>query len=332
MVKKKNINDKNTVKVLCETYDIKKEINRDTGNVSKVILEGIAITFDKPTRNGVMYTYNSGVQAHKSLIGKPFLDSHHDDSIREYPPYGHVIETFIVKENGYNCLKYQVDLDPLEDSFIRKVKRGDIPGVSIQVMVDEADEIEINNEPVIKANITEYLELSAVLIPGDGDTSLRFVETFKKEQKMGGTVNDTRSDEEEKEKEELGTDNSDGLVNDGIAKKIKKEPEEKEAIQLNPKTGLPKDREDDIEDKDEETEFEYGNKKIVYTRSIQGLLCLKCSKKELLMITEKNGKKYINCLKCGYIHKENSYAYKKKKLDFYKNRLVREYKKKIGGK
>lgn len=217
-------NSKNTIRVLCESYKIKEQIDENTGKVNAVFLEGRAITFGKPTRNGVSYTYESGMQTYKGLIGKPFLDSHRDDSIRDCPPYGHVVNTEMADANGLKVLNYRVDLDPAEEVFIRKAKRGDIPGVSIQVLVDEADEMTApDGSPIIQAHITEFLELSAVLIPGDGDTTLKFAESFRQEkQTLGGNA---VGEIDENEKEELSTNNSD-LIGEVLPKKIKKAPEE----------------------------------------------------------------------------------------------------------
>lgn len=169
------------VNVLCESYRIKEQINEDTGKIESVFLEGIAITFGKPTRNRVSYTYESGIGTHKTLIGKPFLDTHNDTSIRTHPPFGHVVECFPGTNPKVNmpCLMYKVDLDPAEEVFIRKAKRGDIPGVSIQVLVDDVSDAEDAFGSYIEANIREYLELSAVLIPGDGDSSIMLAESFR---------------------------------------------------------------------------------------------------------------------------------------------------------
>ena len=93
MVKKDRIKINSEVNVLCESYKIKEQFD-EAGEVKAVFLEGVAITFGKPTRNRVSYTYKSGIEKHKTLIGKPFLDTHHDDSIHLYPPYGHVANCF----------------------------------------------------------------------------------------------------------------------------------------------------------------------------------------------------------------------------------------------
>jgi hypothetical protein len=193
------------VNVMCESYRITEQIDDRTGQINAVYLEGVAITFGKPTRNRVSYAYQSGMGAHKTLIGKPFLDTHNDTSIRTHPPFGHVAECSAGTNprNQLPCLFYKVDLDPDEKVFIRKAKRGDIPGVSIQVLVDDVQDAEDEYGTYMEANIREYLELSAVLIPGDGDTSVALAESFKKAK--------------EKVYKEINTTNGEGVIGpDGV--------------------------------------------------------------------------------------------------------------------
>lgn len=207
------INFKEKVELLSEDYNI---IESDNNGVKKVIIEGLAITFNKPTRNRVSYTYESGTRTHHSLVGKPFLDSHIDKSIHKNPPFGHVIETWIDKnpKNNLPALFYKVDIDPMEETFIRKLRRKDIPGVSVQVLVDSIVENTDMYGDYIQANIREFLELSAVLIPGDGDTTARFVESFNAF------------------KEDLDTSNGNAVMQpDGVLPKrkvIRKDPETEE--------------------------------------------------------------------------------------------------------
>lgn len=162
--------ENNSIRFLCESYTLKEQLDEST-NEKKVILEGVALDLTKPTRNGVLYTLKDESQC-KQMVGKPFLDTHKEESIRDYPPFGHVID--FMKEG--TLLKYRVDVDPSEEVFIRKARRHDIPGVSIQVLVEDANEMA---NGTLRATIREFLELSAVLIPGYGDTTMSFVESFK---------------------------------------------------------------------------------------------------------------------------------------------------------
>jgi len=180
-IAKQSLKVNHPINLMCETYNVREQLD-ETGEIQAVFLEGEAITFNKPTRNRVSYTYDSGVKKYKTLIGKPFLDTHNDSSIRTHPPFGHVemTEPGINPKNGLPCLNYRVNVDPEEEVFIRKAKRGDIPGVSIQVLVDDVIEKEDSYGTFLEANIREFLELSAVLIPGDGDTSMSLAEKFQK--------------------------------------------------------------------------------------------------------------------------------------------------------
>lgn len=227
-----------TIRIPVENYRIKEQINDKTGQVENVYLEGVAITFDKPTRNRVCYSYASGKSKCETLIGKPFLDTHDDTSIRKSPPFGHVEDAYMgVNEHGENVLKYKVNLDPEEKLFIHKAKRGDIPGVSIQVLVDDVEETEsLEGGEFINANIAEFLELSAVLIPGDGDSTMAFAEKFRNSRlvesrgvvdtdKVPGKPGRYADIDEEEEKEELGTSNGNALVATQLPKKIRKAPE-----------------------------------------------------------------------------------------------------------
>lgn len=222
------------IKIPVETYKVNEKVNDKTGKIDNVYLEGIAITFDKPTRNRVRYSHASGKAKCETLIGKPFLDTHDDTSIRRSPPFGHVEDAYIgVNDRGENVLKYRVNLDPDEKQFIHKAKRGDIPGVSIQVLVDGVEETEeLNGEGFLDANIAEFLELSAVLIPGDGDSTMAFAEKFcsgKREKRGQVNVDKVPGDPDEygniEEEEELDTSNGGALVGTGLPKKVRKSPE-----------------------------------------------------------------------------------------------------------
>jgi hypothetical protein len=272
-----NLQFKEPIKILCESYKLKEQIDKDTQE-KKVILEGIAITFGKPTRNRVSYTYKSGIEKHKTLIGKPFLDTHHDDSIHLYPPYGHVANCFsgINPKNNLPCLMYEVDIDPEEKVFIRKAKRGDIAGTSIQVLVDEVEDKQDMLGNYIEANIREYLELSAVLIPGDGDSSMKIAEKFHK---MKKEMIDVSIDEDEKRKP----------VTDFLDKRMsisEKEDSEKDLEEINI-------------DKPIRLIGECGRKTEV---AFKGCHCPVCSKQ---MLKDTYGESFqLRCWACDYIIKQ----------------------------
>ncbi len=219
----------------------------------KVYLTGKALTFGKPTRNKVAYTYESGLSSLATWDGRPFLNSHKDDDV--LATIGHV-EAMDIKpdDKGRNSLFYKVDIDPEEKEFIRKAKRGDIPYVSVQVLVSDVrqkESMEFGN--YIEADIKEGLELSSVLIPGERETNgyiteERFAESFfkKNKEQYPDAVTDIKKDpktpnasivplkgdeETEKKVEDISTIVGDGLIQDeDEAKKIKKAAEPKNKI------------------------------------------------------------------------------------------------------
>ena len=190
----KNIHNPNKISLLSESFEIEETATTSkTGEIDekphKVYLVGKALTFGKPTRNKVAYTHESGLASLKSWEGKPFLNSHKDDDVLN--TIGHV-ENMEIRpdDNGKNSLFYKVDIDPTEEKFIRKVKRKDIPYVSVQVLVSDVRQKEtMEHGNYIEADIKEGLELSSVLIPGETEafgyiSEEKFAESFlsKKEQ------------------------------------------------------------------------------------------------------------------------------------------------------
>lgn len=127
-----------------------------------VIIEGLALPFDKKSRNGVKYEEESVKQAAKTMEGNSLLFNH--DETR--PPIGH-IEEFTHQDEG---MHYRANLDPQEEKFIRKVNRGDIRNVSIQARV-EADEADAETVKVL-----DFLELSLVPIAGFPQTDAEIMD------------------------------------------------------------------------------------------------------------------------------------------------------------
>lgn len=233
---------------MCETYNLKEQVNTDKPN--KVTLTGTALIFGRPTRNKIFYTLESAERTIDTWIGRPFLNSHDDSNVLN--SIGHVEAMQIDKDKkGRDVMTYSVDVDPEEKDFIRKAKRKDIPFVSIQVLVDGEPTTKESFEfgEYIEADIKEGLELSAVLIPGDWETSgivteRVFAERFLahkpilKEQITDEIDKDRKEEEPLKKKinkgmvvnapyeEDITTTNGDGLIeNPTLGKKIKKAPE-----------------------------------------------------------------------------------------------------------
>ena len=176
------------LKILAESFEIKEQLGQNSNGEEekKVKLKGLALTLGKPTRNGVIYSLNDD-SILRTMEGKPFLDTHNDDSALN--SFGHV-ERFWKEGNN---LMYEVDIDPEETKFVRKAKRGDLPGTSVQVLCNTAEEDQDGN---IHANIDSFLELSAVTIPGEGDSTATLLEAFGK--KDPRTIFKTGQEREEK--------------------------------------------------------------------------------------------------------------------------------------
>lgn len=135
---------------------------------------GMALPFEEVSRNGVQYSRSSVEENADTLEGQPVLFNHDEDEVA-----GHV-KSVEVKDDG---LFYEMDLDP-EHELARKVERGDISSVSIQAFVERRE----GDTPVV--DVTEFLELSLVSIPGFEQTSTNVeavpadamaMETFKEE-------------------------------------------------------------------------------------------------------------------------------------------------------
>lgn len=147
-----------------EGFNIRTERINDSDSV---FIEGIAMVCDTPSRNGVIYTSESVQKNFKTLIGKPMTFNHDENKV-----VGHITDAYF--ENGK--LYYKADLDP-EEQIVRKIKRGDINKVSIQVMTENT----VNYKEYVKTDVKEFLELSVVTIPGFEDTSIQLAEALKKE-------------------------------------------------------------------------------------------------------------------------------------------------------
>ena len=160
------------IKILAESFNYKeKVVSNDQGEQEKKIkLTGLALTLGKATRNGVIYSLQDD-SILNTMVGKPFLDTHNDDSC---------LNTFGKVDRFWregNDLMYEVEVDPEEKNFIRKVRNKFIPGCSVQILCNTAEE---DNDGNIHANIESFLELSAVTIPGEGDSTATLLEAFGK--------------------------------------------------------------------------------------------------------------------------------------------------------
>jgi HK97 family phage prohead protease len=152
----------NKFKFLVESFQVSKE----TDGTKSTKVSGLALPFEKVSRNGFSYNMDSIKETYKTLEGAPVCFNHDTNQV-----LGHVTNVSLGKEG----LMYEMDLDP-EESIVKKVKRGDITKVSIQCIYDQ-DKSNVDESGVVNAYIKEFLELSIVTIPGFADTSAQVVES-----------------------------------------------------------------------------------------------------------------------------------------------------------
>lgn len=166
-------------------FSFKEEVNPQTGE-RKYILRGMMLPFGKISRNNVMYNKESIVQKHKELVGRPVMYNHKidDGSL----PRGHFTESTI-KEDGWY---YGADIDPQEKELIRKLERGDLRHVSIQLIGGKVIErLNTEGNTYTEAYVSDVIEGSIVPAPGFLDTTASFSEAFKTKEKVGLSKNGT---------------------------------------------------------------------------------------------------------------------------------------------
>jgi phage head maturation protease len=164
------------VGITAEEYKVKENTERTTKDAVTGLnqqqkesdglkIQGLALPFDKRSRNGVVYEKQSVKQAAESLVGCPLLFNHNEEN-----PIGH-IEDVEIKEDG---LYYFGDLNE-EKKETDSLQRGDIPHVSIQATIKETMESETQGKVAVK----EFLEMSAVTVPGFSSTDVEAEETVR---------------------------------------------------------------------------------------------------------------------------------------------------------
>ena len=130
------------------------------GKDATVIISGNAQPLNEDSRNGVRYRPDSIKKAAKSLMDVAFLFNHNAER-----SLGHVVKQGLTDSH----LTYSADVDPEEKEYIRKVERGDIKHVSVGCLVSNVQFNEEDN--IYECDVDEYVELSAVTVPGFSNTS-----------------------------------------------------------------------------------------------------------------------------------------------------------------
>ena len=141
-----------------ETQDADNGLNQQQENSEGLKMQGLALPFKKRSRNGVIYEKESVKKAASTLKGCPVLFNHDENNT-----IGHIVSTE-VKDDG---LYYKADLNP-ERKEVESLERGDIPHVSIQALIEETEKTDTRGE----VGVTEFLEMSAVTIPGFPSTDV----------------------------------------------------------------------------------------------------------------------------------------------------------------
>ena len=192
---------------------------------------GEAINDIDVSRNGIKYEKLDS--AYKSLEGKPFLDSHNDSSYKT--ALGHVESVQLTPVNGGVSIRHVTDIDPKEEDYIRKVKRGDCNFVSISAIPEKV----IKKKDHWVAPLSEFLHLAAVSVPGHRNSKLSGYLAEKFESTTESTMTDDKTDKKPDE---------------DVAEKENKEAQEALIKQVEELTKTVKTLSEKLEEKNKEPE------------------------------------------------------------------------------
>lgn len=163
-----------------------------------VTLTGFALPFDTTSRNGFAYRKESVKATASTLEGKPMFFNHDVDSI----PIG-TVEKINVTDKG---LEYVAKLKPVTEEgekVVEGIKSGLINNVSIQCIYENAKLNEKSN--TFEVDVKEFLELSAVTIPGFAETTAMAHEKLtmanKVKEEIAKDVEDEKPTEDESEEQ-----------------------------------------------------------------------------------------------------------------------------------
>lgn len=162
-------------------FAYKEAVDPTTGEKSH-ILRGLILPFDKVSRNNVLYNADSIRKKHKDLIGRPVMYNHKIEG--NELPIGHFTNSYTINEpddrHPVAGWYYEADIDPHERDVIRKLDRGDLRHVSIQLVGGEVYERTGGEGSYTEAIVSDIIEGSLVPAPGFLDTTAEFAEAFKK--------------------------------------------------------------------------------------------------------------------------------------------------------
>ena len=164
--------NKNKINFIVENFSIKEKKGKEG-----VFITGLALPFEKTSRNGILYSKESVTKTGKTLEGKPMFFNHNIEGL----PIGKVEKVNIKKDGLY----YEARLIPTteeEKAIVEKVKAGLLQNVSIQCIYENP---EYNKElDIFKVDVKEFLELSVVGVPGFADTTAMVIEKLKENQEI----------------------------------------------------------------------------------------------------------------------------------------------------
>jgi hypothetical protein len=200
-------------------FRFQEQVDPKTGQ-KKYRMKGMMLPFNKISRNNVMYNRESIEDKHKELINRPVMYNHKVDG--ELLPLGHFTNSWCEDDGWY----YEADIDPSEQKMIKKLERGDLRHVSIQLIGDKiVEKIDDDNRTYTEAYVADIIEGSIVPAPGFLDTTASFAEAFghKEAIKFEGTVTDTETGESQEIEMEMQTkeemEKEEGATNGDEARK-----------------------------------------------------------------------------------------------------------------
>lgn len=148
----------------------------------RVIARGLLLPKNKVSRNGVLYDWDSVKSTYEQIKGLKLMYNHEMDGI-DAIPIGHATNVWLKEEDdndGIAGVYYEADLDP-EHPQTRKILRGDLDNVSLQVNAEQVVPEYKDGKEYQRAYINDWLEFSVVPCAGMKDATIeaRIAEAYK---------------------------------------------------------------------------------------------------------------------------------------------------------
>ena len=162
-------------------------------DTKQIKIRGVALD-SGISRNKINYLPEEMLKAAETMIGKPILDGHRDESVRN------IIGKIVASQFHNNQILFEGILDAGETDIVRKCENGFIDKVSIGASYDEERTCEDANGIVIPRDI-QFEELSLVVIPGVPNASIHQVIAEAYRKKIQEKIEGDKKMEETKIKE-----------------------------------------------------------------------------------------------------------------------------------